>query len=194
MPRDRVAIVTGAGRGIGRATAQLLAQRGARVLAVARTEGELRSLAEETGVEFLVADLAERVACERVVAEARRRLGPIEILVNNAGVGSAGERQIWDLDTAVWDATMRDEPARAVRADPPGRTGHGRARVRKGRHGQLDSRGVRRGTNVRLLRVEAWSAGPHAGGRPGSRATRSDLQCCLARLGAHRDGGTIGGA
>ena len=106
MPRDRVAIVTGAGRGIGRATAQLLAQRGARVLAVARTEGELRSLAEETGVEFVVADLAERAACERVVAEARRRLGPIEILVNNAGVGSAGEREIWDLDTAVWDATM----------------------------------------------------------------------------------------
>ena len=73
MPRDRVAIVTGAGRGIGRATARLLAQHGARVLAVARTESELRSLADEASVEFLVADLAEPAACERVVAEARRR-------------------------------------------------------------------------------------------------------------------------
>ena len=106
MPRDRVAIVTGAGRGIGRATARLLARRGARVLAVARTESELRSLADEASVEFLVADVAEPGACERVVAEARRCLGPIEILVNNAAVGSAGEREIWELDTAVWHATM----------------------------------------------------------------------------------------
>lgn len=106
MPTDRVAIVTGAGRGIGRATARLLAQRGARVLAVARTESELRSLADEASVEFVVADVAEPAACERVVAEARRRLGPIEILVNNAAVGSAGERRIWELDTAVWHSTM----------------------------------------------------------------------------------------
>jgi NAD(P)-dependent dehydrogenase (short-subunit alcohol dehydrogenase family) len=106
MPRDRVAIVTGAGRGIGRATARLLARSGARVLAVARTESELRSLADEAGVEFVVADLVEPGACDRIVAEARRRLGPIEILVNNAAVGSAGESQIWELDTAAWHATM----------------------------------------------------------------------------------------
>jgi NAD(P)-dependent dehydrogenase (short-subunit alcohol dehydrogenase family) len=51
--QGRVALVTGAGRGIGRETAGLLASRGARVMAVARSKNEL----EETGVEYTVADL-----------------------------------------------------------------------------------------------------------------------------------------
>ncbi|HUC34635.1 MAG TPA: SDR family NAD(P)-dependent oxidoreductase, partial [Gaiellaceae bacterium] len=54
----RVAIVTGAGRGIGRATALALAARGARVLGVSRTEEELASLAKEAPVEVLVETVA----------------------------------------------------------------------------------------------------------------------------------------
>jgi NAD(P)-dependent dehydrogenase (short-subunit alcohol dehydrogenase family) len=98
----RVAIVTGAGRGIGRATALALARRGDRVLAVSRTEAELKTLASEAGVEYLVETVASAEGCLRVVEEARRRLGPIEILVNNAAVGSAGESEIWELDSALW--------------------------------------------------------------------------------------------
>jgi len=109
----RVAIVTGAGRGIGRATALALAGRGARVLGVSRTEDELSSLAEEAPVEILAESVATEEGCERVVAEARRRLGPIEILVLNAGIGSGHEREIWAQETAVWRETM------AVNLDGP---------------------------------------------------------------------------
>jgi NAD(P)-dependent dehydrogenase (short-subunit alcohol dehydrogenase family) len=109
----RVAIVTGAGRGIGRATALALAGRGARVLGVSRTEAELSSLAEEAAVDVLVESVATESGCERVVAEARRRFGPVEILVLNAGIGSGHEREIWAQETAVWRETM------AVNLDGP---------------------------------------------------------------------------
>jgi len=103
----RVAIVTGAGRGIGRATALLLADRGARVLAVARSSDELRSLAgERAGIEWIAVSLATEAACRQVAETARRRLGPIGILVNNAGVGSADDGEIWEQGIDAFRATM----------------------------------------------------------------------------------------
>ncbi|HEY7196423.1 MAG TPA: SDR family NAD(P)-dependent oxidoreductase [Gaiellaceae bacterium] len=104
--KDRVAVVTGAGRGIGRATARLLAERGARVLGVSRTRSELESLAAETGVEILAESVATEEGCTRIVEEAHRLLGPIEILVNNAGIGSADEKPIWAQPTELWRETM----------------------------------------------------------------------------------------
>ncbi len=99
----RVALVTGAGRGIGRETAELLASRGASVMAVARSESELL----KTGLEYLVADLGTVEGCERAVAETEARLGPVEIFVCNHGIGSAHEKVIWEQETATWDETMR---------------------------------------------------------------------------------------
>jgi NAD(P)-dependent dehydrogenase (short-subunit alcohol dehydrogenase family) len=55
---ERVALVTGAGRGIGRAVASTLAARGYRVMAVSRTLAELRTLTDEAGVEYLVESVA----------------------------------------------------------------------------------------------------------------------------------------
>jgi NAD(P)-dependent dehydrogenase (short-subunit alcohol dehydrogenase family) len=100
---ERVALVTGAGRGIGRATAELLAARGARVMGAARSEQELATL----GFEYAVADLGTPDGCASAVAETEQRLGPIEILVCNHGIGSAHERVIWEQDPQVWDETMR---------------------------------------------------------------------------------------
>ena len=57
-------------------------------MAVSRTEGELEALSAEAEVEYLVETVATAEGCARIVEETRRRLGPIEILVNNAGVGS----------------------------------------------------------------------------------------------------------
>jgi NAD(P)-dependent dehydrogenase (short-subunit alcohol dehydrogenase family) len=98
----RVAVVTGAGRGIGRATALALAAGGARVMGVSRTEPELASLAAEANVEYLVESVGTREGCERVITETQRRLGPIEILVNNAAIGSAGEKPIWEQTPETW--------------------------------------------------------------------------------------------
>ncbi len=72
----RVALVTGGGRGMGRATAELLASRGAKVMCVARSEEELKEL----GLEYSVQDLGTPEGCAQAVAETEQRLGPIEIL------------------------------------------------------------------------------------------------------------------
>jgi len=85
----RVALVTGAGRGIGRATALLLAERGARVMGVSRTVSELEALARAAPVEWVAETVATAAGRERILAETRSRLGPVEVVVNNAGVGSA---------------------------------------------------------------------------------------------------------
>jgi len=99
----RVALVTGAGRGIGRRAAELLAERGARVMCVARSEKELA----DVGLEYAVADLGTPDGCASAVADTEERLGPIEIFVCNHGLGSAHERVIWEQDEDLWRETMR---------------------------------------------------------------------------------------
>jgi len=99
----RVAVVTGGGRGIGRATAELLASRGAKVMCVARSQQDLAAV----GLEYSVADLGTPEGCAHAVAEAEQRLGPVEILVCNHGIGSAHERVVWEQQPDVWSETMR---------------------------------------------------------------------------------------
>ncbi len=99
----RVALITGGGRGIGRAIAELLASRGAKVMSVSRSQHEL----EETGLDYSVADLGTSEGCAHAVAEAEQRLGPIEILICNHGIGSAHERVVWEQDPDDWSETMR---------------------------------------------------------------------------------------
>lgn len=115
----RVALVTGAGRGIGRTTAQLLAARGARVMGVARSEPDLASL----GLEYAVADLGTVEGCSDAIAATERQVGPIDILVCNHGIGSAHERVVWEQDSKSWDETMRinlDGPFHLSRFALPG--------------------------------------------------------------------------
>ena len=99
----RVTLVTGAGRGIGRVAAELLASRGARVMAVARSENELRTL----GLDYVVADLGTPDGCALAVKETQDRLGPVAIFVCNHGIGSAHERVIWEQEEETWRETMR---------------------------------------------------------------------------------------
>ncbi len=76
------ALVTGAGKGIGREVARLLAACGASVVALSRTQYDLDELSEETGCETLLADLTD----VRAAARAAEMAEPINLLVNNAGV------------------------------------------------------------------------------------------------------------
>jgi 3-hydroxybutyrate dehydrogenase len=88
--KDRVALITGSGRGIGRAIAHLFATEGAAVFLTARTKKELNATAEEVSCTggrsgFAEADLTLEAECARVVASCREKFGRIDILVNNAG-------------------------------------------------------------------------------------------------------------
>ena len=99
----RVALVTGGGRGIGRETALLLSAAGCRVMIASRTEMELATV----GLDYVASDLGTPDGCARAISETERRLGPIDVLVVNHGIGSAHEKLIWDQDPAVWRETMR---------------------------------------------------------------------------------------
>jgi 2-hydroxycyclohexanecarboxyl-CoA dehydrogenase len=114
MVRGRVdlpgalALVTGAGSGIGRSTALLLAERGASVLAVdidevaaERTAAECRQRASAIAGARRV-DVADRGAMEQLAAEVHGTHGPLDVLVNNAGVGLTGRFTDTSLDDWAW--------------------------------------------------------------------------------------------
>lgn len=89
---DAVAVVTGAGRGIGRATALALAARGARVVCLDVDGGAAAETARECGspAAAFVVDVADREALVDVAATVERTVGPVAVVVNNAGVGMTG--------------------------------------------------------------------------------------------------------
>ena len=101
----RLAVVTGAASGIGRATALLLTARGARVLAVDQNPDGLESLVDEAGsITTLAVDLTEIGAAGAVKAAAQAVDAPWRILVNNAGVGQA--RSVLDTDAVELSRIM----------------------------------------------------------------------------------------
>jgi NAD(P)-dependent dehydrogenase (short-subunit alcohol dehydrogenase family) len=132
----QVAIVTGGGRGLGRAFAQALAKAGAAVAAIARSEDQLREtvqLIKGAGGHAiaLTADVTDQQAVERVVAETERQLGPVDLLVNNAGRWQLlGE--VWELDPEQWwreiEVNLRG-PFLCARAVLPGMVARRRGRI-----------------------------------------------------------------
>ena len=126
--KGRIALVTGGGRGIGREAALLLAAAGARVMIAARSEQELAAV----GLDHVATDLGTTEGCARAVAETERRLGPVDLLVVNHGIGSAHERLVWEQDPAVWRETMRinlDAPFELARLTVGGMCKRGYGRV-----------------------------------------------------------------
>jgi len=93
-------LVTGAGKGIGRATAVLLAARGASVVALSRSADDLRALERAIGCETYAVDLADAAAA-RSAAQAAQ---PIDLLVNNAGI--ARLQPFLECDVEAFDETM----------------------------------------------------------------------------------------
>jgi 3-oxoacyl-[acyl-carrier protein] reductase len=106
---DQVALVTGAGRGIGRAVAVALAEAGARVVAAARTASEIESLAcEQTAagrdVRAIVADIGSEDSILALFKQIEQHYGSLDILVNNAGIGIYGP--VAEFGSADFDRLM----------------------------------------------------------------------------------------
>ena len=102
--KGQVAIVTGAGRGIGRATAQMLASEGAAVALLARTAEEIERGAAEIKERFKTravavrCDITSEEQVEQAIGRVRHELGRVDLLVNNAGYGRRAETEAITLD------------------------------------------------------------------------------------------------
>ncbi|MGV3555734.1 MAG: SDR family NAD(P)-dependent oxidoreductase [Croceibacterium sp.] len=99
----RIAIVTGAGRGFGRAIAERLAAEGAQVALLARSQGQIEEVAAAIGPSALAVacDVTDPASVEQAIGMVEATLGPVDILVSNAGVpGPFGP--LWEVDPDQW--------------------------------------------------------------------------------------------
>lgn len=106
----KIALVTGAGKGIGKAIANALAAEGVSVGLIARTEKDVQAAAQEIEANggkaaYATADVSNRAEVERAVTSLRDRLGPVDILINNAGTATFGN--FLELEPEVWENQIR---------------------------------------------------------------------------------------
>ena len=107
---NQVAVVTGAGRGIGQAIAQALAAEGAKVAVVSRSEGSCGKAADEINKEFpdsakaYAVDVADHAAVQDLAKKITEELGPVSILVNNAGV--TRDTLLMRMKEEDWDTVL----------------------------------------------------------------------------------------
>ena len=107
---EKVAVITGGGRGIGRAMALKFAGEGAAVVVAARTKSEIESVAREvrdTGgrAGAVAADVSDEKHCERLIDEATSQFGRVDILVNNAGEYGP-VKPVEEITPAEWDRVV----------------------------------------------------------------------------------------
>jgi NAD(P)-dependent dehydrogenase (short-subunit alcohol dehydrogenase family) len=109
--QDQVALITGAGSGIGRESAVLFAQEGASVVAVdvngGSAEAVAAAIADSGGKAIAVqADVSKAADCESMIAAAERTFGKLTVLFNNAGISHADDDDAIGTTEAVWDLTF----------------------------------------------------------------------------------------
>ena len=97
----QVALVTGGGRGIGAGIARELAEAGAHVAVAARSKNQVEQVAREIDGLALELDVTDRAAVERAVEQTENDLGPLNLLVANAGIGDQ-DGATWEVDPETW--------------------------------------------------------------------------------------------
>ena len=165
----QVALVTGGGRGLGRAFAVELAKAGAAVGITARTQLQLDEtlrLVEESGGQAIAfsADVTDKIAMEKVVARLEEHFGPVDILVNNAGMITPLGYD-WELDADEWWQTLNinvNGPYICTRAVMPSMMARGKGRI------------------INITSVGAHTVHPYATAYSASKAAISHFTNCLA--------------
>lgn len=134
----QVALVTGASTGIGLRLAEALARQGAAVAGLARgaerLNAAMRHVSDATGVKTLAvtADVTDQQQVDSAVAEAVSLLGPVDLLINNAGLVDAAEVPVWMADPVQWWAVVASHVRGAqltIRSVVPGMLDRQRGRV-----------------------------------------------------------------
>ena len=125
----RVAVVTGGTRGIGHAISTALKYKGFRVAAnYAGNDAAARQFQAETGIPVYRWDVGDYAACQDGVTRITRDLGPIDVLVNNAGI--TRDAMLHRMTKDNWDAVIRTDLDFGLQHDPAGHRKHARAQLR----------------------------------------------------------------
>ena len=105
--KDKVALITGAGSGIGQQTAMLFAKEGAHVVIVDVNEKAARDVSSSIKNSIAVqADVSKAADCERMVAEAEKKFGKLNVMFNNAGIMHGKDDDAVSTSEEVWDLTL----------------------------------------------------------------------------------------
>ena len=131
-PAGTITVITGASRGIGAATARAMSRAGARVGLVARSKDELDDVLASCGGNGVAvgADVGDRTSIEEALARIERELGPIDILINNAGIGAYAP--VVETDAEEFERMMRVNylgTVYALKAIVPGMIERGRGHI-----------------------------------------------------------------
>ena len=129
--RGQTALVTGGGRGIGRNVALELASAGMQIAVSARSKDEIDGVAAEVDGIAIQCDVSNRAQVEAMVAETEEKLGPIDLLVANAGI-APDEDNAWEMEPADWWKTFEVNVLGVYlcnRAVIPGMLERGRGRI-----------------------------------------------------------------
>ena len=145
-----------------------------------------KAFTDETGIKTYKWSVADYDACKDGIAQVEAELGPIEVLVNNAGI--TRDAHVPQDDAGAVARGDRHQPQRPLQHDPPGLARHARAQVRADHQHQLDQRPEGPGRSGQLFRRQGGRHRLDQGAGAGRRARRHHRQRDLPRLHRHRDG------